>query len=135
MSKEDIDKAVKEAEQYAAEDKKRREEVDIRNDADQMVYQTEKALGELGDKVPAEPEKADVQHQAGCAEGSAEGPATSTPSSPSRKICRSQFEEIYKAGCRCQCPDMGAQAGARVRRPQGGTKGDDGVVDADFKEV
>ena len=51
MSKDDIDKAVKDAEQYAAEDKKRREDVDARNNADQMVFQTEKALGELGDKV------------------------------------------------------------------------------------
>ena len=53
MSKDDIDKAVKDAEQYAAEDKKRREEVDVRNNADQMVFQTEKALGEFGDKVDA----------------------------------------------------------------------------------
>ena len=53
MSKDDIDKAVKEAEQFAADDKKKREEVDIRNGADQMVFQTEKALGEFGDKVDA----------------------------------------------------------------------------------
>ncbi len=51
MSKDDIDKAVKDAEQYAAEDKKSREDVDTRNNADQMVFQTEKALSELGDKV------------------------------------------------------------------------------------
>ena len=51
MSKEDIDKAVREAEQFAAEDKKRKEELDIRNDADQMVYQTEKLLSESGDKL------------------------------------------------------------------------------------
>ena len=51
MSKDDIDKAVKDAEQYAAEDKKRREEVDTRNNADQLVFQIEKALGEFGDKV------------------------------------------------------------------------------------
>ena len=53
MSKEDIDKAVKEAEQFAAEDAKRKEEVDVRNQADQMVYQTEKALEELKDKLDA----------------------------------------------------------------------------------
>src|SRR5699024_11192516 len=50
MSKEDIEKSVREAEQFAAEDKKRREEVDVRNGADQMVFQTEKTLNELGDK-------------------------------------------------------------------------------------
>ena len=60
MSKEDIDKAVNEAEQYAAEDKKRREEIDLRNGADQMIYQTEKALGELGDKV-SEQEKTEIE--------------------------------------------------------------------------
>ncbi len=51
LSDEDIDKAVKEAEQYAAEDKKRKEAIEIRNNADQLVYQSEKALSELGDKV------------------------------------------------------------------------------------
>ena len=53
MSKEDVEKAVKEAEQFAAEDAKRRDEIDIRNNADQLVYQTEKALDELGDKLDA----------------------------------------------------------------------------------
>ncbi len=59
MSKEDIDKAVKEAEMYAAEDAKRKEEVEIRNQGDQMVYQTEKTVAELGDKLDAA-EKAEV---------------------------------------------------------------------------
>ena len=59
MRKEDVEKAVKEAEQYAAADKKKREEVDIRNGADQMVFQTEKAMGEFGDKV-SESEKTEV---------------------------------------------------------------------------
>ncbi len=63
MSKDDIDKAVKDAEQYAAEDKKRREETDTRNNADQLVYQAEKTLTDLGDKL-SEEEKADVK--AGC---------------------------------------------------------------------
>jgi molecular chaperone DnaK len=51
LSDEDIDKAVKEAEQYAEEDKKRKEAIDVRNNADQLVYQSEKTLGEIGDKV------------------------------------------------------------------------------------
>lgn len=51
MSKDDIDKAVKEAEAFAAEDKKKKEEVEARNAADQMVYQTEKSMNEFGDKV------------------------------------------------------------------------------------
>ncbi|MCD7761570.1 MAG: molecular chaperone DnaK [Clostridiales bacterium] len=60
MSKEDIDKAVKEAEQYAAEDAKRKDEVDTRNQGDQLVYQTEQTLSELGDKISAD-EKATVE--------------------------------------------------------------------------
>ena len=54
MSKEDIDKAVKEAEMFAAEDAKRKEEIDVRNQGDQMVYQTEKTLEDMGEQVPAE---------------------------------------------------------------------------------
>ena len=60
MSKDDIEKAVKEAEQYAAEDAKIKEKVEVRNQADQMVYQAEKTLSEVGDKVP-ESEKAPIQ--------------------------------------------------------------------------
>lgn len=60
LSDDDIEKAVKEAEQFAAEDKKRKEEVDVRNNADNMVYQTEKTLGEIGDKIDAA-EKSAIQ--------------------------------------------------------------------------
>ena len=60
MSKEDVEKAVREAEQYAAEDAKRKEEIDVRNQGDQMVYQTERTLEELGDKVDAA-EKGEVK--------------------------------------------------------------------------
>ena len=60
MSKEDVEKAVREAEQYATEDAKRKEEIDTRNQGDQMVYQTERTLEELGDKVDAA-EKAEVE--------------------------------------------------------------------------
>ena len=67
MSKEDIDKAVKEAEQFAADDKKKREEVDIRNGADQMVFQTEKMLKENGDKMPADV-KTEAESKAGRAQ-------------------------------------------------------------------
>ena len=60
MSKEDIEKAVQEAEQYAAEDAKRKEEVEVRNQADQMIYQCEKTLSELGDKISAD-EKGQIE--------------------------------------------------------------------------
>ena len=64
MSKEDIDKAVKEAEMYAAEDAKRKEEVDVRNQGDQMVYQTEKTLSESGDKLDPS-DKSEVESKLG----------------------------------------------------------------------
>ena len=73
MSKEDVEKAVKEAERYAAEDKQKREEVDTRNAADQMVFTTEKALNELGDKVTAE-EKDVYKRQPGCRGAGAPAP-------------------------------------------------------------
>ena len=60
MSKDDIDKAVKEAEQYAEEDKKRREQVDTKNEAENLVFQCEKSLGEIGDKI-SEDEKSAIQ--------------------------------------------------------------------------
>lgn len=60
LSDDDIDKAVKEAEKFAAEDKKKKEEVDVRNSADNMVYQTEKTLSEIGDKIDAN-EKSGIQ--------------------------------------------------------------------------
>jgi hypothetical protein len=73
MSKNDIEKAVKEAEQYAAEDKKLKDEVEIRNQADQMVYQSEKTLGEMGDKIPADDKiQGPVRHRQ--AQGDPQGP-------------------------------------------------------------
>ncbi len=80
MTKEDIDKAVKEAEQYAAEDKKRKEEVDVRNQADQMVYQTEKTLDEMGDKLDAA-DKSEVEAKI-ATEGGTQGHRHRTPSRP-----------------------------------------------------
>ena len=81
MSKEDIDKAVKEAEQYAAEDKKRKEEVETRNQADQMVYQSEKTLDEMGDKIPAD-DKSQGPGRHRQAEGDPEGHRHRRPSRP-----------------------------------------------------
>ena len=133
MSKEDIDKAVKEAEQFAADDKKKREEVDIRNGADQMVFQTEKMLKENGDKMPA-----DVKSEA---EAKLADLKTAVQSGSIDDIKAKQdalshvFEKMYQAAAAAQQQAAGAQPG-----PDAGTNGqqkpnDDGVVDADFKEV
>ena len=131
MSKEDIDKAVKEAEQFAADDKKKREEVDIRNGADQMVFQTEKMLKENGDKMPA-----DVKSEA---EAKLADLRTAVQSGNVDDIKAKQealsqvFEKMYQAAAAAQQAagaQPGADAGAANEKPN-----DDGVVDADFKEV
>ncbi len=80
MTKEDIDKAVKEAEQYAAEDAKRKEEVDVRNQADQMVYQTEKTLNEWATSSSAEKAREPGRYRQ--AEGDPEGRRHRQPSRP-----------------------------------------------------
>ena len=88
LSKEDIDRAVKEAEQYASEDAKRKEEVDTRNQADQVVYQTEQALTELGDKISAD-EKAGVESKLNALKDTLKGTDTAA--------IKAATEELQKA--------------------------------------
>ena len=131
MSKEDIDKAVKEAEQFAADDKKKREEVDIRNGADQMVFQTEKMLKENGDKLPADV-KSDAE--AKLADLRTAVQSGNVDDIKAKQDALSQvFEKMYQAAAAAQQTagaQPGADAGASDAKPN-----DDGVVDADFKEV
>ena len=131
MSKEDIDKAVKEAEQFAADDKKKREEVDIRNGADQMVFQTEKMLKENGDKLPADV-KSDAE--AKLADLKTAVQSGNVDDIKAKQEALSQvFEKMYQAAAAAQQAagaQPGADAGAANEKPN-----DDGVVDADFKEV
>ena len=131
MSKEDIDKAVKEAEQFAADDKKKREEVDTRNGADQMVFQTEKMLKENGDKLPADV-KSDAE--AKLADLRTAVQSGNVDDIKAKQEALSQvFEKMYQAAAAAQQAagaQPGADAGAANEKPN-----DDGVVDADFKEV
>ena len=131
MSKEDIDKAVKEAEQFAADDKKKREEVDIRNGADQMVFQTEKMLKENGDKLPADV-KSDAE--AKLADLRTAVQSGNVDDIKAKQEALSQvFEKMYQAAAAAQQAagaQPGADAGEANEKPN-----DDGVVDADFKEV
>ena len=134
MSKEDIDKAVKEAEAFAAEDKKARENVDIRNGADQMVFQSEKTLGEIGDKIDAS-EKADLQAKIDALKEALKGTdieAIKAKQDELQKVFYAVSEKLYQAqaaqGAQAG-PDMGGAANA------GSTNADPNVVDADFKEV
>jgi len=125
MSKEDIDKAVREAEEFAAEDKARREEVDTHNEADQMAYQTEKTLNELGDKIDAS-EKASIQ--------SAVDNLKELNKGTDIAAIKNAIEEVKKAFYAVS-EKLYQQA-----NPQGGAEGgytqpDDGVVDADYETV
>ena len=134
MSKEDIDKAVKEAEQYAAEDKKKREEVDIRNGADQMVFQTEKMLKENGDKLPADV-KSEAESKLADLKSTLQ--SGSIDDIKAKQEALSQvFERMYQAAAAAQ-QAAGQNPGASASGSASGDSkpNDDGVVDADFKEV
>ena len=129
MSKEDIDKAVKEAEQYAAEDKARKDEVDTRNTADQVIYQTEKTLNDLGDKL-TDSDKAPVQAAVEKLKETIKGTdvqAIKTATDDVQKALQAIGEKIYQAAGAAQqgAPDAGAAAG----------QNNDGVVDADYEVV
>ena len=134
LSKEDIDKAVKEAEQFAAEDKKRKEEVDAHNEADQTAYQLEKSLTDLGDKVSESekaPVKAAIEKLKEVNKGS-DVAAIKAAIEDAQKAFYPLAERLYK-----QANPQGEQnpgAGFNGQANQGG-KPDDGVVDADFEEV
>ena len=130
MSKEDVEKAVREAEQFAAEDAKRKEEVDVRNQADQVVYQTEKTLEEMGDKVDAN-DKAAVEAAIEKVKEALKGTdveAIKTATEEATKAFYPIAEKMYQqaqaaegqAGCAGDCGSCG---------------GDSDVVDADYTVV
>ncbi len=134
MSKSDIDKAVEEAERYAEEDKKRKEEVDIKNQADSMVFQTEKALSDFGDKV-SESEKAPVQAKVDELKKAIESGNTAEMKEKTDELQKAVYElssKVYQAA--------GAQAqqqgdnGAAQQYDNGQSQSDDGFVDGEFTE-
>ena len=141
MSKEDIDKAVREAEAFAAEDKKAREAVDIRNNADQMVFQTEKTLKEIGDKVSAA-EKNDVEAKVNDLKEALKGDDIELIKSKQEEVQKAFYalsEKLYQAqqaqgGQQAgPGPDMGNMGGNMGGNASQGS--DPNVVDADFHEV
>ena len=130
MSQEDIDKAVKEAEQYAAEDKARKEEVDTRNAADQTVYQTEKTLNELGDKL-SDSDKSSVQAAVDKLKEEMKGSDTAAIKAATEEVQKAFYavsEKLYQ--------QTGAQGQPQQSQQQGnGGNGSDDVVDADYESV
>ena len=130
MSKEDIEKAVKEAEQYAAEDAKIKEKVEIRNQADQLVYQAEKTLSEVGDKVP-ESEKAPVQAGLDKLKETLKGEDTDAIKAATEELTQLFYkmsEKLYQQAAPQGDPNMGGQPGGD---PNGGQQ----YYDADYKVV
>jgi len=132
LSKEDIEKAVKDAEKFAAEDARHKEEVDVRNHADQMVYQSEQTLSDLGDKLD-EGDKTLVRNAIDKLKEALKGTDTEAIKSDTEeltKVFNTVSEKIYsQAGQQQSGPqDGGGQAA-------GGTGGGDDYVDADYEVV
>ena len=136
MSKEDIEKAVKDAEQFAETDKKRREEVDVRNNADQLVYQTEQAISELGDKMGAS-EKGEIESKLNALKEALKGTdieLIKTGTDALQKKFAEISEKVYReAAAQQQAQQPGPDAGAQDA--QGGSTGGSDYVDADFKDA
>ncbi|WP_343209254.1 molecular chaperone DnaK [Anaerolentibacter hominis] len=148
MSDDDIDKAVKEAAEFEAQDKKRKEAIDARNEADSMVFQTEKALEEVGDKIDASDKsavEADLKSLKELLEKSA--PETMSDSdvdaikagkeklmNSAQKLFQKVYEQAQASGAAGAGPDMsGADMGGGTAGSTGGA--DDNVVDGDYREV
>ncbi|MBQ1607945.1 MAG: molecular chaperone DnaK [Lachnospiraceae bacterium] len=150
MSDEEIDKAVKEAAEYEAQDKKRKEAIDTRNNADSFVFQTQKALDEVGDKLDAA-DKTEVEadlkalkdmvdaHQQ--AEDMSESDVSAMKAAQEKleqsaqKVFAKMYEQAQAAQAAGAGPDMGAAAGADMGAGASAGANNDDVVDADFKEV
>ncbi len=149
MSKEDIDKAVREAEQYAEEDRKRREEVETRNMADNMVYQTEKMIKDMDDKL-TESEKTDLTAKKEAVRTALNGSSIDDIKNKVSELENSLHTISQRVYSQASQQQAGPQGGADWNQGgfggqgfggQGGyggqqsSGGDDGVVDADFKDV
>ena len=140
MSKDDIEKAVKEAEQYAADDKKRREQVDTKNEAEQLVFQCEKALTDFGDKVSAD-EKSNIESKSAALKSAIAADNFDEIKTLKEDLQKAFYDlsaKIYQQANPngegidpSQFANMGGAAGAA----DNSGSNDDGVVDADFTEV
>ncbi|MCC8129367.1 MAG: molecular chaperone DnaK [Clostridiales bacterium] len=141
MSKEDIDKAVKEAEQYAAEDAKRKDEVDTRNQGDQLVYQTEQTLSELGDKISAD-EKATVEGKLNTLKDALKGTNVDAIKSASDELQKAFYDisaKLYQQTNPQGNPGAGYDPNAGSNAGTNGSTGDNGngqdYYDADYEVV
>ncbi len=142
LTEDEIDKAVKEAEKFSTDDKKKKEEIDTRNNADQMVYQSEKTLKDLGDKVGGE-EKAKIEAEINNVKEALKGTDTDKIKSATEKLSQAFYEissKIYgnnPPGGQQAGPNAGSQAGGGAEQAgeQDGQNNQDNVYDADYKVV
>ena len=148
LSKDDINKAVKEAEQYAAEDTKRKEEIDTRNAGDQMVYQTEKTIQEMGDKLSAD-DKSDIESKLSALKTALSGSDIGLIKTATDHLTQAFYkvsEKLYQnanpggnAASGSYNPNAGAnpgsQSGGQAGNQSDGNSGDQTYYDADYTEV
>ena len=137
LSKEDVDRAVKEAQAHEAEDKERREEIEVRNRADNLAYATEKSLKELGDKIPAAT-RSDLEAKVKAVRDALNGSDVAAVKSATETLMQASHrmaEEAYKAagGAQGEPGAPGPETGSQPGEQAGGPKKDD-VVDAEFEE-
>ena len=133
MSKEDIDKAVKAAEQFAEEDKKRREEVETKNNAENLCYQAEKLVNESGDKLE-EADKTEVNNKVAALKTTMQNGTVEEIKSGMDELQKAIYavsEKLYKASA----PQQGEQAAPGANPQQGGQNPNGDVYDADYKDV
>lgn len=133
MSKEDIDKAVKAAEQFAEEDKKRREEVETKNNAENLCYQAEKLVNESGDKLEGA-DKTEVNNKVAALKATMQNGTVEEIKSGMDELQKAIYavsEKLYKASA----PQQGEQAAPGTNPQQGGQNPNGDVYDADYKDV
>jgi molecular chaperone DnaK len=139
LSKEEVERMAKEADAHAAEDKQKREEVEVRNQLDGMVYQTEKMLKEHGDKISGQ-ERGDVENAVADAKKALEGSDVAAMSGARDRLTQASHklaEAMYKATSAqpgTETPGGGATSGA-APGGNGEAKKDEGVIDAEYVDV
>ncbi|HYS08112.1 MAG TPA: molecular chaperone DnaK [Myxococcales bacterium] len=138
LSKDDIDKAVKEAQSHETEDKQRREEIEVRNRADNLAYATEKSLKDLGDKIPADT-KAELESKVKAVRDALAGSDVEAVKNATETLMQASHrmaEQAYKAAGSApgDAGQAGAQPGGQPGEQQGGAGKKDDVVDAEFEE-
>ena len=138
LSKDDIDKKVKEAEEFAQQDKKKKENIEVKNNADQMIYQTEKLMKDLEGKI-SDDEKKDIEAKLTELKKSSEGSDYDDMKKKTEDLTQAFYkvsEKLYKQNANANAnAGAGAQANQAGANDQGANKGDDDVVDGDYEVV